>query len=174
MPKPAASTPGPSKASRTPTEAALPKREPHRHGEPDESRSRTPSLCARKQASLAEIAQSVEHRSEKPGVASSILALGTFEKRPQWDDCAAFSLFSCGCAVFGVERQGLANRLEVIVTAFATALRNGAILLLLVTATIAGVAAAAPAPATAPVPVKATPTPAPTPTAVPQASRRSQ
>jgi len=28
--------------------------------------------------SYAEVAQSVEHRSEKPGVASSILALGTF------------------------------------------------------------------------------------------------
>jgi hypothetical protein len=31
--------------------------------------------------SLAEIAQSVEHRSEKPGVASSILALGTLFSR---------------------------------------------------------------------------------------------
>src|SRR5580658_9670337 len=30
----------------------------------------------------AEIAQSVEHRSEKPGVASSILALGTFREAP--------------------------------------------------------------------------------------------
>ena len=60
------------------------------------SSSTPPSRRAQGQASgrratetLAEVAQSVEHRSEKPGVVSSILTLGTFfgsNESSEWED----------------------------------------------------------------------------------------
>ena len=40
-------------------------------------------MCRYTASRIAEVAQLVEHRSEKPGVDSSILSLGTFKNRPR-------------------------------------------------------------------------------------------
>src|SRR5665213_1796059 len=49
--------------------------------------------------SPAEIAQLVEHRSEKPGVGSSILPLGTFEKAPSLQGSGGVFDFQRGVAL---------------------------------------------------------------------------
>ena len=45
---------------------------------PSSRRAQGQASGRRETETLAEVAQSVEHRSEKPGVVSSILTLGTF------------------------------------------------------------------------------------------------
>ena len=71
--------------------------------------------CRPPQGDRAEIAQSVEHRSEKPGVASSILALGTIKKAPRSFGFRGFS-FCARRARESVFRLTLASGETILAT----------------------------------------------------------
>ena len=68
----------------------------------------------------AEIAQSVEHRSEKPGVASSILALGIFQKnrKSPWNQRFTGFLLFAGASFF---RPRVAERVAYVASNWRTA-----------------------------------------------------